>query len=134
MFFSLQISGGMVMKKAQIEAYKKKLLELKQEILNNAYTKDTEDLKISSDDLADEADIASSVINQQVTFGLRDRNFAKLRQIEEALYRVNEGTYGTCEECDEPISAKRLERQPFATLCITHAEELEREQRGRAAV
>jgi DnaK suppressor protein len=124
----------MVMNKTQIEAYKKKLLELKQQILNDSYTRDTEDLKISTDDLADEADIAASVINQQVSFGLRDRNFAKLRQIEDALYRVNSGTYGLCEECEEPIAEKRLERQPFATLCITHAEELEREQRGRIAV
>lgn len=122
------------MNKTQIEAYKKKLLELKQQILNDSYTRDTEDLKISTDDLADEADIAASVINQQVSFGLRDRNFAKLRQIEDALYRVNSGTYGLCEECEEPIAEKRLERQPFATLCITHAEELEREQRGRIAV
>lgn len=122
------------MNKTQIEAYKKKLLELKQQILNDSYTRDTEDLKISTDDLADEADIAASVINQQVSFGLRDRNFAKLRQIEDALYRVNSGTYGLCDECEEPISEKRLERQPFATLCITHAEELEREQRGRIAV
>ena len=122
------------MNKTQIEAYKKKLLELKQQILNDSYTRDTEDLKISTDDLADEADIAASVINQQVSFGLRDRNFAKLRQIEDALYRVNSGTYGLCEECEEPIAEKRLERQPFATICITHAEELEREQRGRIAV
>jgi DnaK suppressor protein len=127
-------SGGMVMKKKQIEAYKKKLLELKQDILNDTYTQNTEDLKISTDDLADEGDIAASVINQHVSFGLRDRNINKLRKIEEALYRVNDGTYGLCEECDEPIAEKRLERQPFATLCITHAEELEREQRGRAAV
>lgn len=122
------------MKKIQLEEYTKRLLELKQEILNNSFINDTEDLKISTDDLADEADIAASVINQQVSFGLRERNMSKLRKIEESLYRLKEGTYGLCEECDEPISAKRLERQPFATLCIAHAEEQERENRGRVAV
>ncbi|MCO4793557.1 MAG: TraR/DksA family transcriptional regulator [Bacteriovoracaceae bacterium] len=122
------------MKKTEKEAFKNRLLELKQEVLNNDLSRDTEDLKISSDDLPDEADIAASVINQQVTFGLRDRNLNKLRRIEEALYKVDQGTYGVCEECDEPIGSKRLERQPFATLCITHAEELERENRGRAAI
>ena len=122
------------MNKKQVEAYKKKLLELKQNILNDTYTKNTDDFKISPDDLADEGDIATSVINQHVSLGLRDRNMSKLRQVEEALYRINQGSYGLCEECDEPIAEKRLERQPFATLCIIHAEELEREQRGRAVV
>ena len=52
----------------------------------------------------------------------------KLRKIENALHRMEEGSYGHCEDCDEPIGHKRLENQPWTTLCITHAEEQEREQ------
>lgn len=115
-------------KDKELNNYREKLLELKQQIINEGMYNNTDDLKISSEDLPDEADIATSVINQQVSFTIRNRLMTKLKNIEEALYRVEQGTYGICEECDEQISPKRLATQPFTTLCITHAEELEREQ------
>lgn len=116
------------MDKAKFEKFKTLLLEAKDKILNSEAMKSREDLHVSSDDLPDEADLASNLINQQVTFNLRSRELAKLRQIEMALMRVEEGTFGHCEECDEEIEAKRLSNQPWTTLCITHAEEREREQ------
>ncbi|CBW25529.1 putative DnaK suppressor protein [Halobacteriovorax marinus SJ] len=116
------------MGKVNLEHFKTILLKKRQEILNGGLLKSTEDLQISSDDLADEADLAQSVINQQVTFNMRQRELSKLRAIEEALERVEDGTYGFCDDCDEPIGKKRLENQPWTTLCITHAEEQEREQ------
>lgn len=116
------------MGKVNLEHFKEILLKKRQEILNGGILKSTEDLKISSDDLADEADLAQSVINQQVTFNMRQRELGKLRFIEAALERVEDGTYGFCEDCDDPIGSKRLENQPWTTLCITHAEEQEREQ------
>lgn len=116
------------MKKSKLEELKNLLLQHKTVILNSGILKSTDDLHVSSDDLADEADLAASVINQQVTFSMRTREIAKLRLIEEALDRIENGTYGQCEECDEPIGEKRLKNQPWATLCITHAEELEREK------
>jgi DnaK suppressor protein len=112
----------------QVEEYRLQLLQLKQSIINDGAYNNTDDLKISSEDLPDEADIATNVINQQVSFTIRNRLMEKLKFIEEALYRVDQGSYGICEECDEPIASKRLKTQPFTTLCITHAEELEREQ------
>ncbi|EQC51916.1 TraR/DksA family transcriptional regulator [Bacteriovorax sp. DB6_IX] len=116
------------MEKKELEYYKEKLLKLKTEILNNGVIRRKEDLEISSDDLPDEADIATAVINQQVTFNMRAREMEKLRNIEFALQRIEEGTYGHCDECDDPIGKKRLENQPWADLCITHAEEREREE------
>lgn len=115
------------MDEKELNNYKEILLQLKTKILNGGILTSREDLRVSSDDLPDEADLAASVINQQVTFNMRQREFTKLRAIESALHRINEGTYGHCEECDEPISPKRLRNQPWATLCITHAEEQERE-------
>ncbi|PIK14966.1 TraR/DksA family transcriptional regulator [Halobacteriovorax sp. JY17] len=116
------------MGKVNLEHFKQILLKKRQDILNGGLLKSTEDLQISSDDLADEADLAQSVINQQVTFNMRQRELGKLRAIEAALERVEDGTYGFCEDCDDPIGSKRLENQPWTTLCITHAEEQEREQ------
>ena len=116
------------MTKAQLEELKESLLKMKQEILDRGILTSKEDLHVSSEDLPDEADLASSVINQQVSFSMRQRETHKLRRIAEALNRIEEGTYGQCEDCGDSIGFKRLLNQPFTDVCITHAEEREREQ------
>lgn len=118
------------MNKKQLEELKAQLLSMKEAILNGSLLTKTDDLQVSSDDLADEADLANSVVEQQVTFNMRQRELNKLRQIDEALHRMELGTYGECEDCGDEIGFKRLKNQPFTELCITHAEEAERE-RGR---
>ncbi len=110
-----------------MEKFKTLLLQAKVRIMNGGLLRSNEDLTVSPDDLADEADLATSVINQQVTFNMRQRELGKLKAIDDALYRIEQGIYGHCEECDEQIGEKRLENQPWTTLCITHAEEQERE-------
>ena len=115
------------MDKAKIEKFKNLLLEAKFKIINGGILRSAEDLTVSPDDLSDEADLATSVINQQVTFNMRQRELSKLKAIDEALYRIEQKSYGHCEECDDSIGEKRLENQPWTNLCITHAEELERE-------
>lgn len=116
------------MNKAKLEKYKKQLLTLKSQILSGGFLKSSEDLYISSEDLAEEGDLANNVIQQQVSFNIRNRELAKLRQIEEALDRIENNCFGECDDCGEEISEKRLDTQPWASLCITHAEEREREQ------
>jgi len=115
------------MDKKSIENHKKHLLNLKSIILNSGILTIGDDLKVSSDDLADETDLATSVINQQVTFNIRERELRKLREIESALQRIEDKSYGVCQECEEEISGPRLKNQPWTTLCIIHAEEKERE-------
>ena len=115
------------MKKSDLEKYKQLLLKMKAKILNGGLLKSQEDLTIATEDLADEGDVANSVINQEISFSMRQRELTKLRNIEEALHRIDNGSFGLCEECDEPIKAKRLENQPWTTLCIAHAEDRERE-------
>ena len=110
-----------------MEKFKSLLLQAKIKIMNSGILRSIEDLTVSTDDLSDEADLASSVITQQVTFNMRQRELGKLKAIDEALWRIEQGSYGHCEECDETIGEKRLENQPWTTLCITHAEEQERE-------
>ena len=116
------------MDKKKLEHFKNLLLRHRQQILNVGLLNKSEDLHVSEEDLADEMDLASSLIQQQLTCTIRDREFAKLRKIDLALEKVQEGSYGHCEECEEQISFKRLENQPWAELCITHAEEKEREE------
>lgn len=116
------------MKKAQLDELKAQLIKMKESILNGGYLTQKEDLHVTSDDLPDEADLATNVINQQITFNMRQRELLKLRSIDEALNRIENGSYTECEECGEDIGFKRLKNQPFTNLCITHAEEAEREQ------
>lgn len=116
------------MDKKILEHYKGLLLKHRQQILNVGLLNKSDDLHVSGDDLSDETDLASSLIQQQLSCTIRDREYAKLRRIDAALDRIEEGTYGHCDECDEEISAKRLENQPWADLCIQHAEEKEKEE------
>ena len=110
-----------------MEKFKTLLLQAKIKIMNGGILRSNDDLTVSTDDLSDEADLAMSVINQQVSFNMRQRELVKLKAIDEALYRIEQGVYGHCDECDEAIGEKRLENQPWTTLCISHAEEQERE-------
>jgi DnaK suppressor protein len=114
--------------KKKTEHYKELLLKHRQQILNVGLLNKSDDLHVAEEDLSDETDLASSLIQQQLNCTIRDREFAKLRKIDAALERIEDGTFGHCEECEEEIGLKRLENQPWAELCITHAEEREREE------
>lgn len=116
------------MDKKKVEHFKELLLKHRQQILNVGLLNKSEDLHVSEEDLSDETDLASSLIQQQLSCTIRDREFAKLRRIDMALEKISDGSYGHCEDCEEEISFKRLENQPWAELCITHAEEKEREE------
>ena len=120
--------NGGFMNKKKLENFRKILLMYKTRILNGGILTSNEDLTISSDDLPDEADLAFSTINQQVSFNIRQKELEKLRAIEEALQKIEKNTYGYCEECEEAIPEKGLQVYPWATLCIYHAEEEEREK------
>ena len=115
------------MDKEKLLYFKNKLLRLKTSILNGGILTSTEDLHTSSDDLSDETDLATNIISQQVSFNIRDREIDKLRLIDMALERIEDCSYGVCEDCNEPINIKRLENQPWTDLCIVYAEERERE-------
>lgn len=121
----------MALTSKQLDHFKNKLLSERETILNSGVMKSTEDLHIASEDLADEADLATNTINQQVTFSMRERELAKLRRIDAALERIEEGVYGHCIESGEEIGIKRLENQPWAEFCLEVAEEKEREDRQK---
>ncbi|MCE3012913.1 MAG: TraR/DksA family transcriptional regulator [Proteobacteria bacterium] len=116
------------MDKKQLEQFKVLLLKHRQQILNSGMVNNSEDLHVSQEDLSDETDLASSLVSQQISVSIRERELFKLKRIDFALERIAEGTYGHCEECDDEIGLKRLENQPWAELCIFHAEEKEREE------
>ena len=73
------------------------------------------------------ADRASETLEREMEVSLEDNAELLLGQIDGALARVEDGTYGTCERCGKPIDEERLEALPWATLCI---EDKRREERG----
>ena len=89
------------MDKKKVEHFKELLLKHRQQILNVGLINKSEDLHVSEEDLSDETDLASSLIQQQLSCTIRDREFAKLRRIDMALEKVSDGTYGHCEDCEE---------------------------------
>ena len=112
----------------KVQHFRQKLLTARNQIINSGVLNNFEDLKIKTDDLADEADLANSTINQNVSFSIREKEINKLRRIDNALARIEEGNYGFCLESGEEIDERRLETQPWAEYCIEVAEEKEREQ------
>ena len=98
----------------------------KKEILRNAQRTLNEDMTLDADDLPDEMDLASSEYLHSFTFRLRGREKAFLDKIQKALQKIEDGSFGVCEECGEEISIKRLEARPETTLCIRCKEDQER--------
>ncbi len=119
------------MDEKKVKYFREKLLTARNQIINSGILNNLEDLKIKPDDLADEADLASNSINQQVSFSIREKEMVKLRRIDAALARIEDGQYGICIESGEEIEEKRLETQPWAEFCIEVAEEHERELNQR---
>jgi DnaK suppressor protein len=76
--------------------------------------RDAGDLSFSN-----EIDLASSLEGREMLFQLTSRDRNELRLIEDALFRINEGTFGACESCEEKISLKRLQIMPLTPLCIS---------------
>jgi|GEM_PF-186534 len=106
------------MDKVQLEKFKEALEAKREEIIRRAEQTLRQDMALDADDFPDEMDLASSEYLQAFTFRLRGREKVFLTKIQKALERIGNGTFGTCEECAEPISNKRLEARPETTLCI----------------
>ena len=116
------------MNERQREYFRKKLLDWKEEILKEA--KETlQHLQDENQNHPDLADRASSETDRAIELRARDRQRKLIAKIEEALTRLDDGTYGYCEETGEPIALKRLEARPIATLTLEAQERHERRER-----
>jgi len=113
-----------------LKRFKKTLEESRESILANARKTMEEESNFDTDDLPDEIDQASSEYAQSMVFRLRDREKFLLKKIDKALQRIEDGSFGICERCEEPIAQKRLEARPVTTLCIRCKEEQERKEQS----
>ncbi len=113
-----------------LQRFKTMLEESRQTLLQSAKRTLTEESNFDTDDLPDEIDLASSEYNQSMVFRLRDREKFLLKKIDKALARIEDGSFGICERCEEEISPKRLEARPVTTLCIRCKEEQEKKEKS----
>src|SRR2546423_10160084 len=112
----------------QREYFRQKLLDWKEEILKEA--KETlAHLQAENENHPDLADRASSESDRAIELRARDRQRKLIAKIDAALTRLEDGTYGYCQETGEPIALKRLEARPIATLSIEAQERHERRER-----
>ena len=109
--------------------FKKKLIEWKTEIVrsNNEalYNNSLDDNSVS----ADIVDQASSYTEKNVEMKAINRQIKLISKIDQAIKKIENGTYGFCEETGEPIGIKRLIARPVATLCIAAQEKHEKEEK-----
>jgi DnaK suppressor protein len=116
------------MSERQREYFRQKLLDWREDILKEA--KETlQHLQDESQNHPDLADRASSETDRAIELRARDRQRKLISKIDAALQRIEDGTYGFCEETGEPITLKRLEARPIATLSIEAQERHERRER-----
>ena len=116
------------MNERQREYFRGKLLIWREDILKEA--KETlQDLQEENQNHPDIADRASSETDRAIELRARDRQRKLIAKIDEALTRIDDGTYGYCEETGEPISLRRLEARPIATLSVEAQERHERRER-----
>ena len=112
----------------QLEYFKQKLLNWKEEILRESRETVTH-LQAETENHPDLADRASSETDRALELRTRDRQRKLISKIDDALRRIEEGAYGFCEETGEPITLARLEARPIATLSVEAQERHERRER-----
>jgi DnaK suppressor protein len=117
------------MRKDRVASFKKRLLEkqrqLTEEVGRSAlYGKDQED-----DSIKDLGDQANTAYTREFFFELGNGNRELLRDVEAALRKIEDGSFGSCERCGEPIAERRLDALPFARYCIDCQRVIEQEER-----
>jgi DnaK suppressor protein len=113
------------MDKQAIEFFKKKLLKMREEILSKARKLKEDSYTLGTDGIQDMADAASNAYNADILMSISNNDLQILKDVDNALDKISNETYGVCEECEDRINEKRLEVNPVARYCITCQRTLE---------
>jgi len=118
------------MEEEQLIQFKLSLEERLRELLGEA-EKTVSGMSDALETFPDPTDRATLETDRNFTLRIRDRERKLIGKIKEALERIENGTYGYCEDCGEPIGEKRLMARPVTTLCIKCKEKQEQQERLR---
>jgi DnaK suppressor protein len=119
--------------KKELEKFKQKLVQYRDEVAtrirDRASTARVEDFN----ELTEEIDQAAHASEEAFNMRLLDKEVKLLREIEAALRKFEDGSYGICEGTGEPIERRRLEARPWTRYSVSYKEQLERDKKGRAS-
>ena len=118
------------MRQRDLNSFKKLLNERRVELMSDAVGT-MHGMVETRESFPDPTDRASLEGNRNLTLRIRDRERKLITKIDEALGRIEEGSYGICEECGGPIGVERLKARPVTTLCIACKSEQEASERRR---
>jgi len=132
--FKLRPLERIVMRKAALRTAKNRLTEMKRALLREIRDDLRQGREGAKEDGMDTYDLASEERDREINFILGDRERGKLQSIEDALSRIEDGSYGICEVCESDIASGRLDAMPFSRLCVSCQADQEKEARslGRA--
>ncbi|MFQ5842048.1 MAG: TraR/DksA family transcriptional regulator, partial [Thermodesulfobacteriota bacterium] len=108
------------------EQFRKRLLQAREEIIEQMRQRDGSAQEIGQDGIQDIGDESVTIYNRHLLMSLSENERVKLIEVDGALDRIENGSFGMCEECEEPIALKRLEVIPNARYCVRCKEELEK--------
>jgi DnaK suppressor protein len=116
--------------KKDLKRFRELLVNKRESVVENAKKTLADHMVLDPNDLPDEMDLASSEYLQSFEFRLRGREKAHLSKLDLALRKIDDGSFGICTECDEPINKKRLEARPETQLCIRCKEDQEQAEKA----
>ena len=114
------------MDKKVLARFKKMLLKEREQIVGEVKQIDESSKEMGQDGIQDIGDEAANIYNKQVLLSLNENERKSLQEVDEALDRIENGTYGICEECGGVIGLKRLEARPVAKYCVPCLTKLEK--------
>jgi DnaK suppressor protein len=112
--------------KKTLSRFKKILLKEREEIVGEVKQIYESSKEMGQDGIQDIGDEAANIYNKQILLSLTENERVRLQEVDEALDRIENGTYGICEECGGAISPKRLEVRPVAKYCVPCLMKLEK--------
>ena len=118
------------MNETKLASFRTKLEEIRFSIVGEVQEKYKSPKDHLTEQVADIADDAVQFYDRQLMMGLGEKEFGKLRLVEEAIEKLDEGQYGICLECEELISEERLTVIPFASYCVDCLESIEKKNNG----
>jgi len=112
--------------KKTLARFKKILLKEREQIVGDVKQSYESSQEMGQDGTQDIGDEAANIYNKQILLSINETERLRLQEVDEALDRIENGTYGICEECGGPISLRRLEVRPVAKYCVPCLTKLEK--------
>ncbi len=113
------------MNEEEITEAKAHLLQMREEVLAESERAYEASQSLGKDGVPDIGDMSSNSYNQEVLMNLSETQRSRVRDIDAALERMDEGVYGLCMRCEEEIAQRRMEVRPFSRYCIDCKTEVE---------